>query len=286
MSKLNWIVPGRRAVVISQISYAELIQAWINEIKACKTSLKRWYKLDDPSFHSGLEMIKFWYQSFFPSQSDSAIHGVRDGEVTIDHPPFDLKVRLWRGALRTLLEQEYAKSLIGKNWHDAEQVFSLVTTTWPDPTKESPQAPRLATVEGQVNNTDATFITSDVVEFPLWKMLGGCGLKQYGNKPSFTDIMKFNPEGSYLLGNSVVAADGKSPPPTNAPLHDNRLAMRFQNVLHAFRAGFYHLNEKVYADKFYDSGKAISVEATVPETSEDMAKKKHNRPNKNTSCLC
>ena len=271
MSELTWIVPGRRAAITSQIDYSSLIQAWIMELQACKKSLMRWYNLNNSSFESGIEMVKFWHQSFFHIDNDLFIHAVRDGEVTIDHPPFDFKVRLWRGPLRVLLENEHAESLIGKKWYDANQIFSLATTPWPDATSEKPQAPRLATVNGQVMNSDAAFLTGDVVEFPLWRMLGGCGLKQYGNKNTFDDIMKFNPHGSYLLGNSVISASGDSTIPDNAPLHDNHLAMRFQNILGIFRGGFYHLNEKVYADKYYNNGKATSVEASCPETTEEIA---------------
>lgn len=76
-------------------------------------------------------------------------------------------------------------------------------------------------------DNDIVFYPGDVVEFPLALFLAACGKCNYAG-------IKFDPNGSFLRGNSVYA-----PHPSSPSLHDNIIAMRFQLFLDLAQGAFY-----------------------------------------------
>lgn len=233
-SSLHWIVPGRRAVVRKSLTYAELTRAWIAELESHRDVLARWYSVETAAFEAGFPPLRQWLSTVFPQENGVA--AARDNETTVNLPSVAYYVRLWKGSLRVLLEHKQHPQPLGTHIVHQKQIEidhgGPVKLTLND--------------NGEVTNPDASFLMGDVVEFPLFKFIASCGKTEYGNKPRYDDVLRFNGDGSFLLNTSISTVDGESPP-TSPPLHDNLVAMRFQMLLNGCIAAFYHLDEPVFA---------------------------------------
>lgn len=253
---LLWLVPCRRAVVRATSSYRALLDAWVAALTEARSAaaMQRWYSLDAERYEASVQEVSAWETTFFPRgpqlrASDVfaiplSLDAVRDGAITVDTRPH-FKVRLWKGPQRVLREASQRADAPAE----------------PEPTVYDPletESPRLRlSPRREVDNPDAMFLMGDVVEFPVWKLVALCGRTEFGNAPAYSDALRFNPRGSYLLGTSVTGSDDKAPPPTLA-LHDNLLAMRFQVLLGCYVGSFYH-HEPVFL------GRADAVSAPVDD---------------------
>jgi len=215
---LHWFIPARRAVVRIPLNYGALINAWRSELLRCEAALMRWYDLDEEGIDAGLAAIEQWQRTFF----DDAGHIVapRDGEVTLDTPPYHFKPRLWKGPHRVLVE-----SALGPD-EPGDRMFEPVETVDP---------PLSLTAQREVDNQGAPLLMGDVVELPLFKFLAAAGRADFGTYPTYEDVFQFNPTGNYLLGTSLDEGGDVEP-----LMHDNLTAMRFQTLLGCMMGSFYH----------------------------------------------
>lgn len=222
---LLWIVPGRRAVVRATLSYRALILAWRDELARCGAAIRRWYGgIGEADYDDALGEIDDWAAAFF--RDGHAVNVPRDGagdadEATVDTRVPHFKARLWKGPLRVLREAD------GVDVESRESIHDPLVT----------ERPRLVLSERrrEVENPDAPFLMGDVIELPLWKILGLSGREDYGRPPAYDDVFGFNPDGSYLLNTSLTREGGSA-----VPLHDNLVAMRFQLLLGCLLGSFYH----------------------------------------------
>jgi hypothetical protein len=246
---LHWFIPARRAVVRSTISYAALIEAWCEELERCSPALERWYGMTDVDCEDGVAEVRLWWRSYFLHE-DGGVAIPRDGESTIDTRALHFMPRLWKGPRRVLLEA------LTNGAPPGEEIFDPMVTAAPSLT---------LTLNREIESPDAILLMGDVVELPLFKFLGACGLHEYGSPSHFDDVYSFDPEGSYLLGTSL-AEDGP-------PLHDNMIAMRFQMLLGAYVGAFYHDRPVFQSDKYgvrATSDDSISPAAAYPQSLEEL----------------
>lgn len=119
---LNWIVPGRRVVVRRNISYRELMDAWLQELRAHSERLSLWYRAADEGaldgltrqsggewsgFNVGCDALEEWISQL--GSHGGAHHAValNEGEedaqdATIDTASIAFYPRLWKGPLRVI----------------------------------------------------------------------------------------------------------------------------------------------------------------------------------------
>lgn len=230
---LNWIVPGRRAVLTARMSYESALGAWIAALRedALRDALLRWYgplsSLPSPEMGDQYDEIvsrmESWAGRFFANQGEATQHAHAPGaRATIDHHGWWL--RLWKGPYRVL--KEHAADL----GVDPDDVGAVPTEL-----REIDAAGPLKLrqdVHRRVRNPDAEFVPGDVIEFPVFALMGLCGVRAFRGA-------HFDGRGSCFLGTSVVRGGGGRPQPL--PLHDNLIAMRFQLLLNAARGAFYSL---------------------------------------------
>lgn len=229
---LNWIVPGRRAVLTARMSYESAIGAWIAALREdpLRDALLRWYEpvstWDGSTmrthYNATLVRMESWGQSFFASgpQASQHAHAPRV-PGTIDRPGW--WIRLWKGPYRVL--KEHAADL---------GVDPADVGTVPTELREIDAGGPLKLLQDnhrRVRNPDAELVPGDVVEFPIFAVMLPCGVHAFQGA-------HFNGRGSCFLGTSVVG--GSSAP---LPLHDNLIAMRFQLLLNAARGAFYSLSD-------------------------------------------
>lgn len=94
----------------------------------------------------------------------------------------------------------------------------------------------------EVEDAGSELLMGDVVEFPLHKFLYACGLARYRD-------LDFDPEGSFLQGNSVRTRGSSGSEPSSsgsspgAQLHENIVAMRFQLLLSLAQGSFWSSRE-------------------------------------------
>ncbi|MEM7151561.1 MAG: hypothetical protein AAF799_01920 [Myxococcota bacterium] len=220
---LTWIVPGRRAVVRSGgIGYTQLIAAWLDNLRAHRNAIEYWYDTPAEGYDDGLMEVEDFAFVVFNDWTDTPV--AREDDNVIDSFGARFWVRLWKGPLRILLEQQDYAGEVG------DRVLEVTSTIEP--------ALDLDEESGQVLNPSARFCMGDVVEFPLFKFLAAAGCTEYGNGPAYDDVLAFNPAGSFLLGDSVLDTYGQ---PSSLPLHDNRIAMRFQGLLNTYIGAFHSL---------------------------------------------
>lgn len=81
------------------------------------------------------------------------------------------------------------------------------------------------------------FQTGDVVELPLAAFLARAAPEEA--RRTHWGSLRFNAEGSFYLGTSVVNGEGNVPSDADDRLHDDMLAMRFQLLCGLARAAFY-----------------------------------------------
>lgn len=231
---LHWIVPGRRAVVIERVAYADVISAWVEALREdqLRSKLLDWYgPISSVSssamaslYDATVDAIERWAEAFFSAESVEREHSHALGDpATINHEGFWL--RLWKGPYRVLHE------------HQAGIVVN------PDNFAEIPLGPIEIDAGGavvlrfdghrRVLNPDATLLIGDVIELPVFRLMWRCGVR------SFEDA-HFNGAGSFMLGTSVTDANGDSP--GRVRIHDNLAAMRFQLLLNLARGAFYSLD--------------------------------------------
>ncbi|MBL4688524.1 MAG: hypothetical protein JKY37_28300, partial [Nannocystaceae bacterium] len=231
---LNWIVPGRRAVLCARMSYESAIGAWIAALREdpLREALLRWYQplsvLEGPTmqthYDATLVRMESWAQRFFTDQGEASQHAHAPGaQATIDRAGW--WIRLWKGPYRVL--KEHAADL-GVEPADVGTVPSELREIdaggplklWQD-------------VHRRIRNPDAELVPGDVVEFPIFAVMLPCGVRAFWGA-------HFNGRGSCFLGSSVVRGNGESGDPL--PLHDNLIAMRFQLLLNAAQGAFYCLS--------------------------------------------
>lgn len=231
---LNWIVPGRRAVLTARMSYESAIGAWIAALREepLREALIRWYgplSLDTSTmqthYDATLVRMESWAQRFFADQGEALQYAHAPGVGgTID--PAGWWIRLWKGPYRVL--KEHAANL-GVDPADVGTVpTELREIDAGGPLKLRQDSHR------RIRNPDAELVPGDVVEFPIFAVMLPCGVRVFRGA-------HFNGQGSCFLGTSVIrdAADGSGDP---LPLHDNLIAMRFQLLLNAARGAFYSLS--------------------------------------------
>jgi hypothetical protein len=217
---LNWIVPGRRAVLTARMSYESAIAAWIEALRddPVRDALLRWYgplsSLDASTmqthYDETLERMEAWAQRFFADQSEVSEHAHAPGaEATIDRGGW--WVRLWKGPYRVL--KEHAAGLAVDPADVAAVPQELREIDAGGPLKLWQDSHR------RIRNPDAELVAGDVVEFPIFRLMFYCGVRVFHGA-------RFSGQGSCFLGTSVVG--GALEHGAALPLHDNLLAMRFQ----------------------------------------------------------
>ncbi len=231
---LNWIVPGRRAVLTARMSYESAIAAWITALReeALRGALLRWYEplssLDartmETHYAETLARVESWAERFFAEPGESSEHAHAPGVPgTIDRAGW--WIRLWKGPYRVL--KEYAADLAVDPANVGTVPLELREIDAGGPLKLRQDGHR------RIRNHDAELVPGDVVEFPIFAVMLPCGVQAFGGA-------HFNGQGSCFLGTSVVpGADTGGDP---LPLHDNLIAMRFQLLLNAARGAFYSLS--------------------------------------------
>lgn len=239
---LHWIVPARRAVLRGSVTYADLMRAWVTELGATQPQMSRWYPIQPPGYVAGIASITQWLTSSFPQAG--GVPAARGATTTLDRPALSFHVRLWKGPLRVLLEAAAHPVPLGNAIDDPSEIE----------VQHGGPVRLVRNQDGEVTNTEARFLVGDVVEFPLWKFLGAAGASGFGSASSYTDVLRFNGEGSFLLGTAVKSPAGASPP--DSPLlHDNLVAMRFQVLVNGGLGAYYHLDQPV----FQDQARALAV---------------------------
>ncbi len=237
---LNWIVPGRRAVLTARMSYESAIAAWIEALRddPVREALLRWYgpvsTMDASTmqthYDETLERMEAWAQRFFADQSEVSEHAHAPGaEATIDRGGW--WVRLWKGPYRVL--KEHAAGLAVDPADVAAVPQELREIDAGGPLKLCQDSHR------RIRNSDAELVAGDVVEFPIFRLMFYCGVRVFHGA-------HFSGQGSCFLGTSVVG--GALEHGAALPLHDNLLAMRFQLLLNAARGAFYSLESGYKAD--------------------------------------
>ena len=106
---LNWIVPARRAVVVGEMGYEEVLRAWSTEVGACRVALARWYldAADAPRLDAARGQLDGWIASRFPPHGPVApVSAATESTATV-RTIRPMLVRLWKGPLRVLLEAGY-----------------------------------------------------------------------------------------------------------------------------------------------------------------------------------
>jgi len=203
MPGLNWIVPCRRAVVCDSLGYDQVAREWIDALVRHRDAIVRWYEIEDTDRYDGrTDEMRGWADNFFVHRSAIPVSAVSTNTFNFRSFPF---VRLWKGPLRVVLEED---SVI-----DPPQLNANMAVTDPD----------------------AEFLMGDVVEFPIAWFLTLCGKDAYAN-------VRFNPSGSFLLGTALQGGSGGGRLPD---LHDNLLGMMFQAILNLALAAFCHRNGPV-----------------------------------------
>ena len=105
---LHWMVPARRAVVRDVLTYSELVDLWIADLRRHLPALATWYydcssasekRLAVQQLLDSLDAVDSW-------RDRTIAHVAVEGSHVIDHRGF--KVRLWKGPLRVLQEQRAA----------------------------------------------------------------------------------------------------------------------------------------------------------------------------------
>lgn len=237
---LNWIVPGRRAVLTARMSYESAIGAWIAALREdpLRDALLRWYEplsASDGSsmltqYDATLVRMESWAQRFFSGEPEASQHAHAPRVPgTIDSAGW--WIRLWKGPYRVL--KEHAADL---------GVDPAEVGTVPTGLREIDAGGPLKLLQDthrRIRNPDAELVPGDVVEFPIFAVMLPCGVHAFQGA-------HFNGRGSCFLGTSVVRGTGGSAVPV--PLHDNLIAMRFQLLLNAARGAFYSLTPGYKAD--------------------------------------
>lgn len=104
---LQFIVPARRAVVTSEMTYEDALRAWSAELGQRRDALVRWYfdASEGPLFDEAKGRLDGWIGAHF--QPDAAqVHAATESTATV-RAIRPMMARLWKGPLRVLLEAAY-----------------------------------------------------------------------------------------------------------------------------------------------------------------------------------
>ena len=259
-----FIVPGRRAVIRSAVTYDALMTHWFADLRAMRRQLVSWYEPLRDSSESG----------DFGRAIDDAISTVErqwiatqgrgpTGPIDASAGPggntghlFVPRARLWKGPLRVLLEQK-TYGVLGRTLRTGT---GAVLDPVPGPTPRMMEGggttpvPTNGTVVVMINGSPhelrqtgsgevtaiTEFLPGDVVEFPIFRILAI--VKVQGMSRAV-----FNPMGSPFLGDTVaIVPEGQMPESAVRPrvrIHDNLIAMRFQLLLGLTRGAFSSFRE-------------------------------------------
>jgi hypothetical protein len=260
--RLNWIVPARRAVVQESVEYKAALIEWSEALLQHRSALVHWYfrASEAALFDHARSQLVGWIAAFDapvppppPSAPDPTAHAdepdpaptivsaAPESTATVQRAA-PMLARLWKGPLRVLLEEQQR----AEEQAPGPQQQPPVADPASMPTQPAPAAPARGRARGhaaahidvhraitalvssdrhEIQNSDATLLPGDVVEFPLHKLLALAG------KTAFAPL-DFDAQGSFLLCNSVSGeSDG-------ARLHENRIAMRFQALVGVARGAF------------------------------------------------
>ena len=241
-NNLTWIVPGRRAVVKRRTSYWDLVHKWGENLLYYRRKIASWYALNDPAegppqqsqFLLGLGALTAFLHQINPSGEvdfDRTARGSQTGAAgnTLDVRP--MRVRLWKGPLRVLLEQRDCQTAVEETVDQDVRVRTTRVTY-----NDQPLVLQLTSAQRVVYNYPALFLMGDVVEFPLARFLAACGKSDYNG-------ITFNPDGSFFLGTSLSANGQPRAVDAEPFIHDNLVAMRFQHLLGLMRGSLYHFRE-------------------------------------------
>jgi hypothetical protein len=234
---VTWIVPCRRAVVKRAATYHDLLDTW----RACLMHFRRpmtaWYDLQT-GFDQGISQLGVCIAQMDPEASSAPLSrsvsegsgGTSTGGNSVDVR--NMYVRLWKGPLRVLLEEQGRDSSAPASEGDADPIVTEITYRRRTLRLELNRAHR------EVVNNAAEFLMGDIVEFPLAKFLTACQKTGYQN-------ISFNPSGSFFTGTALLENENDEFRSCEAEprIHDNLIAMRFQLLVSMFRGAFYNLED-------------------------------------------
>jgi len=229
---LTWIVPCRRACVKKRVLYHVLLDKWRQNLVLHQATLIRWYDLDPTRFSGAEARLSARVAQMNPEQPADVSRSAQPGTGGSALALSPMRVRLWKGPLRVLLEDQAREE--GQpplpSPPDAEEELDVTEIEH----GRDQLRLELSRSHKEAVNPNAEFLMGDVVEFPLFKFLVDCGKTQYQG-------ISFNPEGSFLCG-TALADNGQPRVIDSEPgIHDNLIAMRLQLLLCLFRGAFYNL---------------------------------------------
>ncbi|MFV8755972.1 hypothetical protein ACNOYE_35925 [Nannocystaceae bacterium ST9] len=239
---LNWIVPARRLVIASERqTYADVLEGWIEQLRRHRDKLLEWYtplvegRDLGTGFDRSVDAIERWKDWFLAGSASEAGHAiVTGGSQTLDS--LDFRVRLWKGPLRVLKEEAAAAAA------PPPEPPPPGTRPRRPPHPPDPPPPTLTTidlggplpllldgVQRVVINPDAVFLPGDVIELAIFRLWWLAGISRFEGGRFNRDAAPFH--GTTVLDRAGSAADA-------IVLHDNLLAMRFQELVGIAVGGF------------------------------------------------